>query len=197
MKNYQHFMDEMLETFCLSHEPCRFQSASGTCVISRASHSKGHQNSRGTIFAAGDHISTFTYERYQERWESDLTRKIVSVTADFSRARGLAHGIDDSSNASSTSSSNAGFRTSESLSLAEKSIIKEVHGEALRYFYQQMRQISSFKSHSTCFCCFVHAPQHILFCPVATPSVEPAPGSGAPTIQRTPSVSKNAHCTPT
>lgn len=158
MKKHQKILDEMLKTFCQKHAPCEYKSNRFDCVVSRISHTKGHQNDRGKIFADGKYMSSFTYETYKDKWEKQLSDEISAASVHFQRARGLAQGKALTTNAS------MGADSSDSLSQTEQAAIMKNHCSTLTAFYNDTDQLESFRSHTACVCCFVHVPQHVLTC---------------------------------
>jgi hypothetical protein len=141
---YQRFMNDMLNEFCFRHSPCMFSNKRGECVNTRGSHTKGHQDSKGKILALGPYSSEFTFETYRDEWELILHEDIKTVTEEFKcelrYIEGEGEGTDDDT------------------------IAMDLHSERLERFYAETKQISEFRSHESCICCFIHVPEHVLPC---------------------------------
>jgi hypothetical protein len=146
----------MLRDFSDRYATCEYTKHHDRCVNTKASHTKGHQNHKGKVFADGQYRSRFTYKSFQDMWASLLHFHIAKASADFNLARDVAQGHGSSSSS----------ETSISHPFAEKEedTMMECHSDVLDEFYIDTQQISTFRSHGTCVCCFVYVPEHVLPC---------------------------------
>jgi hypothetical protein len=105
-----------------------------------ANHIKGHQNAKGRIIEDGDFISSFEPSEYIPEWKAKIKTAIRNVDAELQVAIRAA---DD------------GFK---------KFCLQNRHSDNLVAFYCTVGNAAQFLSHSTCFCCLMQAPQHVLRC---------------------------------
>jgi hypothetical protein len=129
----------MLNEFCHRHSPCMFINRRGLCVNSRGMHTKGHQDSRGRILAAGPYTSNFTYELYRYEWREILQKDIALLQKELK---------DDM----------AVYKT------PDEDAILELHSDYMTHFYKTTKQTELFRSHDACVCCFTQISQHALPC---------------------------------
>lgn len=74
-------LDDALENFCEHHWPCEFvNSRKQRCVNVRVGHqSKGHQSEDGKVFAAGDYVSSFSFELYFKDFRNMVYSCLVNL----------------------------------------------------------------------------------------------------------------------
>ena len=146
----------MLRDFSDFHATCEYTKHQERCVNTKKSHTKGHQNYKGKIFADGPYMSRFTYESFQDKWAKLLHSRIAQASGNLNLARDLAQGHSSSSSCEAS--------ISHPFAEEEEDTMMECHSEVLDKFYIETQQISTFRRHRICVCCFVYVPEHILPC---------------------------------
>ncbi|KAH8708474.1 hypothetical protein GQ44DRAFT_627959 [Phaeosphaeriaceae sp. PMI808] len=139
-RNYQSHCDDALRDFCKLFWPCGFKSRAGQCVNVLEGHQKGHQNEKGKIIGLGGYQSAFNFDSYVGRWR----RSILTYVAKFQRMIVERMGTNPSN--------------------PEKDLVSELHRTNVREFYHRLTGSLKFISHSACFCCLRHTPEHPLPC---------------------------------
>lgn len=145
--NYVQFFDYAIEEYLQLYYPCSFVSLDGTrrCKLVRARHQvKGHQDEHG-IISAGGYESTFD-PMFAQEWLAQLRAVIADLHCEFSTR--LEQTI----------------RRPGNTSLSEECVAFAMHVDRLDYFYGSIAQVAWIRSHSTCFCCLMDLPEHLLPC---------------------------------
>ncbi|KAK8157183.1 hypothetical protein IWX90DRAFT_391173 [Phyllosticta citrichinensis] len=170
-------LDNALETFCSSHWPCEYITASGArCVNARSGHSKGHQTRDGKVLAAGDYVSQFTFYAYHHQFKAQVyfVLKELWEALDAEKKRGNE----------------------------EKQAAAYIHQtHTLANFYRRCAQQDtgcSFISHTACFCCLFEMPEHPLpcghiLCTSCVKTYGMASGKNEVTIQACPLCGNHSH----
>ncbi|KAF2193812.1 hypothetical protein K469DRAFT_243687 [Zopfia rhizophila CBS 207.26] len=159
---YIQHLDTALDDFCDRHWPCEFaiNRASRTkpsrhsidsqpgptgitkCVNVRSGHgSKGHQLRDGRVFAAGDYVSDFSFEKNQTEFQNMVYFRLEHLL------NLLAIRVNSGE--------------------AEDVAAAELHrDDVMAYFYNDGPRggVRSVHSHSVCFCCLFEPPEHCLPC---------------------------------
>lgn len=80
-ENYMNHLDDALENFCDHHWPCEFVNPKRQrCVNVRVGHqSKGHQSKDGKVFAAGDYVSSFSFNAYYKDFRNTVYSCLVAL----------------------------------------------------------------------------------------------------------------------
>lgn len=131
-------LDDALENFCDHHWPCEFvNSKKQRCVNVRVGHqSKGHQSKDGKVFAAGEYISSFSFNAYYMDFRNLVYSCLVALLDE------LAHRVQE------------GY--------AEEAAAAAIHREmVITNFFAHITTASHnlavkegfLHSHSACFCC--------------------------------------------
>ncbi|OCK84171.1 hypothetical protein K432DRAFT_289452 [Lepidopterella palustris CBS 459.81] len=142
---YLDHLDAALEDFCDRHWPCEFSiegSGLSRCVNVRSGHgSKGHQLKSGKVFAAGDYVSEFSFEKNQEEFHANVYFRLEHLLERLS-AR-VNHG--------------------ESQEMAAAEIHRD---DVMAAFYCDgpKGSVRTVHSHSVCFSCLFEPPEHALPC---------------------------------
>ncbi|KAK6860680.1 hypothetical protein PG995_004316 [Apiospora arundinis] len=149
---YMDHLDDALENFCDRHWPCEFVNPKTgvRCVNVRFGHTaKGHQSADGKVFATGEYLSKFSFEKsaqeFRQRVYSCLTQllqQLTALTADY------RDGASEESAALSlhrTMVMQSFFRR-----VTERSVINKAH--------------AALTSHTACFCCLFGQAEHCLPC---------------------------------
>ncbi|ORX97103.1 hypothetical protein BCR34DRAFT_524516 [Clohesyomyces aquaticus] len=160
---YLQHLEAALKDFCDRHWPCDFainrvargripklmfdksqtdETTIMKCVNVRSGHgSKGHQLADGRVFAAGDYVSDFTFEKNRDEFLNmayfRLEHLLTLLTVRLNNGE------------------------------AEIDAAKELHrDDVMAYFYGDGPRggVRSVHSHSVCFCCLFEAPEHCLPC---------------------------------
>ncbi|KAI8938298.1 hypothetical protein NX059_005951 [Plenodomus lindquistii] len=140
-KQYLDHCDSALEDFCAIFWPCTFHNKKGErCVNVKERHTKGHQNSRGTIIGTGPYSSKFTFDDFADEWLQYLRRSLLEIE------KGLGSEIMSSSQSQDTI------------------LITKIHQVNVNNFYHRVGGAQRFVSHSTCFCCLRELAEHPLPC---------------------------------
>ena len=127
--------------FCTRYWPCSFREKGIPCVsVSQGHDSKGHQNAAGKVFATGGYLASFNYDNALFRWIQRLEEEIASLQV--SRDKVILKKAD----------------------LTPEQITSQLHIASMKRFYGKIGSVSSFFSHSTCFCCLRETPIHPLPC---------------------------------
>lgn len=143
---YLGHLDNALENFCDRYWPCEYvhPKTGDRCINVRSGHNaKPHQSEAGKVLSTGSYQSTFSFEDYQEHWQSDVYFKLVSLREKV-RAR---------------------QRSNETTS--EEAAAAAIHKEVvLPYFLEHASNghPHALISHTVCFCCLFEPPEHALFC---------------------------------
>ncbi|CAN9422509.1 unnamed protein product [Alternaria alternata] len=139
--NYQPNFEDALVEFCSSHWPCEFSHAKrGRCVNVSKSHEKGHQTGNRGKVTHGHYMSSFTVENYKNVWLNSLKTRLHDVQEELERK-------EDSSEET-----------------GPLSPIRRLHARNISSFYRAVGGASKFNSHSTCLCCLMRSPEHVLRC---------------------------------
>lgn len=74
-------LDDALENFCDHPWPCEFVNPKKQrCVNVRVDHqSKGHQSKDGKVFAAGDYVSSFSFNAYYKYFRNMVYQCLVAL----------------------------------------------------------------------------------------------------------------------
>jgi hypothetical protein len=163
MADYEDYFDYALEEYCKLHSLCTFENERGRCVNTRSTHeSKGHQNSKGRIIAAGPYQSDFTFDKYYDIWADMLELDIPRCQNKFKELRDQAE-----------------LRGQAKRTVSDESHALELHRKEMDKFYRGRGTAKEFRSHTVCFSCLMGIPQHSLPCGhvLCTPCVK---GFGKP-----------------
>lgn len=149
---YEGYFRYALEEFCDVYAPCDYRTGTDRCVNVASTHSpKGHQNSKGKIIAAGRYQSKFRAEGYYPVWRDAIASEIENIHRDLQERvqRGLA-------------------------GVPEEDHLLGIHSKLMEDLFDSIGSAGNFLSHTTCFCCLMQAPQHILPCGhvLCTPCVQ-------------------------
>ncbi|OCL08081.1 hypothetical protein AOQ84DRAFT_293846 [Glonium stellatum] len=138
-KHHQRYFYNALEEFCDMSWPCGFSNEKGRCVNVKSRHiSKGHQNDKGKIIAAGDYRSSFSALKYGQQWNDTLFENIQNLQNEI-------------------------LALSDKGTPDEKAYI-DLHTRNMTSFYKGLGSARRFISHCTCFCCLMEIPEHPLPC---------------------------------
>ncbi|KAI9849895.1 MAG: hypothetical protein M1837_000109 [Sclerophora amabilis] len=140
LDHYMDSCDQALEDFCEDWWPCTYRDRHGTCNNTLKGHSKGHQDSRGRIFAAGDYQSDFTAAEYRFEWRRALEDNLNSIQKQMERIL-LNQNV-----------------------VSEERAASQLHLDQMRLFYESLGNATMFSSNSACFCCLRELPEHPLIC---------------------------------
>jgi hypothetical protein len=140
LPEYQQFFISALDEFCTMYWPCRFSNEKGRCVnVHNRHHPKGHQNSKGKIIAAGGYESDgFSARDFGETWTVYIQNELATFQAELKE---LIDGPGQDS---------------------EKDYMWKLHMKHMEWYYGKATK--QFISHSTCFCCLMAVPEHVLPC---------------------------------
>ncbi|PVI02430.1 hypothetical protein DM02DRAFT_701953 [Periconia macrospinosa] len=140
-KHYLIHCDTALEDFCASYWPCSFQNKNGEfCMNVQGSHNKGHQNSKGKVMSTGQYRSSFTFEKFGERWLQFLNEHLAKLQHDLN------------------------IQLMQPPTANEIDIVTKMHHANIELFYHRLGGAQMFVSHQTCFCCLRELAEHPLPC---------------------------------
>ncbi|KAF2475025.1 uncharacterized protein BDR25DRAFT_280671 [Lindgomyces ingoldianus] len=135
------FENALIE-FCSMHWPCEFSNKKGRCVnVSKRHDTKGHQNAKGKIIAAGKYQSEFTADKYKVVWMNSLKTRLAELQEDLKRVEEAGEELED-----------------------PLISIRKQHTENIARFFLDVGGASHFSSHATCLCCLMKSPEHALRC---------------------------------
>ncbi|KAH7087111.1 hypothetical protein FB567DRAFT_526936 [Paraphoma chrysanthemicola] len=139
--HYEKFGRYALDEFWHRYVPCEYRSGSGQCVnVAASHHPKGHQNANGRIIEDGDFVSTFRPDEYFPVWQERIKEAVRDIDSELQLA--IRRADDESKILCSWNR----------------------HRTILAEFFRTVGSASQFSSHSSCFCCLMQTPQHVLRC---------------------------------
>ncbi|KAF8847153.1 hypothetical protein BDZ45DRAFT_811773 [Acephala macrosclerotiorum] len=140
--DYAKFFEYAFEQYRNIYSRCTFENDRGRCVNTRAAHeSKGHQNSKGRIIAAGLYESNFTFHGSYNKWADSLDREIRRCQKRLENVRDQAdRNVQDEVHA------------------------LRLHKSVIGNFYRIIGTAKGFRSHTVCFSCLMEIPLHPLPC---------------------------------
>jgi len=142
---YLEHLDAAIENFCDRHWPCEFIRNGGgaRCVNVRSGHgSKGHQLADGKVLAAGEYVSSFTFESHHEEFRCNVYFRLQEL---LERLHGR-------------------IQEGEQEELAAASIHRD---DVMAWFYRhatQGQKAYRYNSNSVCLSCLFAPPEHALPC---------------------------------
>lgn len=134
-------MDYALREYCKLCSLCTFTNSKGRCVNTSSTHVKGHQNSRGKVFATGHYRSEFTFGKYIDTWSDAVDEDIQRCQVRLGKRRDQADRI-----------------------VADEYHALRIHKKEMDRFYHAAGAATGFLSHTVCFSCLMGLPQHTLPC---------------------------------
>ncbi|KAH7392786.1 acyl transferase/acyl hydrolase/lysophospholipase [Pyrenochaeta sp. MPI-SDFR-AT-0127] len=138
---YEDKCRDALEEFGDLHAPCEYHTDTEICVNVATNHSsKGHQNAAGKIIKPGRFRSRFKPDQYYPTWSARIREAIRDIHQHLQATLEGEQGV------------------------SEETCLLRIHSDVMDRLYAITGSASDFLSHSTCFCCLMQAPQHILPC---------------------------------
>ncbi|KAF3185778.1 hypothetical protein TWF788_003827 [Orbilia oligospora] len=145
---YRHFCDDAFKDFQEQYLECAYTSDQDyriRCVNYRVGHkSKGHQDATGRIIAPGEYIASLD-EKYIDTFAKLISTNLASMEAEFEaqRVRAGLEAKDDH----------------------ELTLVANLHKDKYMVpFYDGFGGSAKFISHTACFVCLFHSPEHHLKC---------------------------------
>lgn len=145
--NYVDYFRNVIAGYSELHLPCSYVSVDGSrkCLLVKARHYAGRHQDADGIIAVGDYDSAMDHSFSQE-WVEQLQSDIVRLHRIFTDL------IENEA------------QTRERASKSEERLAFEIHVDHLDQFYRSIVPASWVRSHSSCFCCLMDVPQHVLRC---------------------------------
>jgi hypothetical protein len=139
--DYQPNFEDALFDFCSSHWPCEFSHPKrGRCVNVSNSHEKGHQTGNRGKVTDGRYMSSFNADGYKNVWLNSLKTRLHDLQEELEREK-------DNPEAS-----------------GPLGPIRRLHARNISSFYRAVGAAPSYNSHTTCLCCLMRPPEHVLRC---------------------------------
>lgn len=131
-------LDDALENFCDHHWPCEFvDSKKQRCVNVRVGHqSKGHQSKDGKVFAAGDYVSSFSFNAYYQDFRNTVYSCLVALLDEL--APRVQEGISEEAAAAS---------------IHKDMVINNFFARITKTIWKLSAEERFLHSHTACFCC--------------------------------------------
>ena len=139
-RKYISYCDKALDDFFNRYSPCALEDC---CNVKSGHNPKGHQDSKGKIFAPGEYKPGFE-PNDREEWHSALRHNLEEIERK----------LQESFQAQRLVNKN----------IPEETIASRLHRECMNRFYAKLGGAENFKSNIICFSCLQELPEHVLPC---------------------------------